>query len=83
MVVVHLGDEAEADFLGADGFAGAGGGAVAEAFRVHLTSRQSLGSRGRTPSQGWSAPAPQFPSIGPNAHFAFLRDGGQLCLLEA
>jgi hypothetical protein len=36
VVAVHLGDEAEADFFGANGFAGAGDGAVAEAFLVHL-----------------------------------------------
>ena len=36
VVAVHPGDEADAGFLEADGFAGAGDGAVAEAFPVHL-----------------------------------------------
>ena len=35
VVAVHLGDEAEGDFLGANGLAGASDGAVAEAFLVH------------------------------------------------
>jgi tetratricopeptide (TPR) repeat protein len=36
-----FGDEVEADFLGADGFAGAGDGAVAETFLVHLATMLS------------------------------------------
>ena len=36
VVPIHFSDEAEADFLGADGFAGAGHGAVAKTFGVHL-----------------------------------------------
>ena len=36
VVAVHPGNEAEADFLGADRFAGAGDAAIAEAFLVHL-----------------------------------------------
>jgi hypothetical protein len=36
VVAVHLSDEAEADFLGTNRFAGAGDRAVAEAFLVHL-----------------------------------------------
>ena len=35
VIAVEAGDEVEADFLGADSFAGAGDGAVAEAFLVH------------------------------------------------
>ena len=36
VVAIHFGDKVEADFFGANGFAGAGHGAVAKTFGVHL-----------------------------------------------
>lgn len=36
VVAVHFRDEAEADFLRADGLAGTGHGATAKAFEIHL-----------------------------------------------